>query len=61
MRPILLVLVVRSTSIILLVGELLIKNNEGLFKVTCYMKLKSGGLKGGWKQVADVDNWITNP
>ena len=49
-----------------------IKNNEGLFKVTCNMKLKCGGVEGGWMQVVDVDmnrddscpgTWqkITNP
>ena len=49
-----------------------IKTNEGLFKVTCNMKLKCGGVEGGWMQVVDVDmnrddscpgTWqkITNP
>ena len=32
-----------------------IKTNEGLFKVTCNMKLKCGGVEGGWMQVVDVD------
>ena len=49
-----------------------IKTNEGLFKVACNMKLRCGGVEGGWMQVADVDmnrddscpgTWemITNP
>ena len=49
-----------------------IKTNKGLFKVTCNMKLKCGGVEGGWMQVVDVDmnrddscpgTWqkITNP
>ena len=49
-----------------------IKTKEGLFKVTCNMKLKCGGVEGGWMQVVDVDmnrddscpgTWqkITNP
>ena len=49
-----------------------IKTNEGLFKVTCNMNLKCGGVEGGWMQVVDVDmnrdnscpgTWqiITNP
>ena len=37
------------------VGQYWIKTNEGLFKVTCNMKLKCGGVGGGWMQVADVD------
>ena len=37
------------------VGQCWIKTNEGLFKVTCNMKLKCGGVKGGWMQVVDVD------
>ena len=37
------------------VGQYWIKTNEGLFKVTCNMKLKCGGVKGGWMQVVDVD------
>jgi len=32
-----------------------IKTNQGLFKVTCNMKLKCGGVIGGWMQVVDVD------
>ena len=32
-----------------------IKTNEGKFKVTCNMKLKCGGVEGGWMQVVDVD------
>ena len=53
-------------------GQYWIKTNEGLFKVTCNMKLKCGGVEGGWMQVVDVDinrddscpgTWpkITNP
>ena len=49
-----------------------IKTDEGLFKVICNMKLKCGGVEGGWMQVVDVDmnrddscpgTWqkITNP
>ena len=37
------------------IGQYWIKTNEGLFKVTCNMKLKCGGVEGGWMQVADVD------
>ena len=54
------------------VGHYWIKTNEGLFKVTCNMKLKCAGIEGGWMQVVDVDmnrddscpgTWrkITNP
>ena len=55
------------------VGQYWIRNNEGLLKkVTCNMKLKCGGVEGGWMQVVDVDmnrddscpgTWrkITNP
>ena len=32
-----------------------IKTNEGLFKVTCNMNLKCGGVEGGWMQVVNVD------
>ena len=37
------------------IGRYWIKTNEGLFNVTCNMKLKCGGLEGGWMQVVDVD------
>ena len=37
------------------VAQYWIKTNEGLFKVTCNMKLKCGGIEGGWMQVVDVD------
>ena len=37
------------------VGQYWIKTNEGLFKVTCNMKLKCGGVEGGWMQVVDAD------
>ena len=33
-----------------------IKTNEGLFNVTCNMKLKCGGVEGGWMQIADIDS-----
>ena len=32
-----------------------IKTGEGLFEVTCNMKLKCGGVEGGWMQIVDVD------
>ena len=34
------------------IGRYWIKTNEGLFNVTCNMKVKCGG---GWMQVVDVD------
>ena len=37
------------------ISQYWIKTNEGLFKVTCNMKLKCGGVEGGWMQVVDVD------
>ena len=37
------------------IGQYWIKTNEGLFKVTCNMKLKCGGVGGRWMQVVDVD------
>ena len=37
------------------IGQYWIKTNKGLFKVTFNMKLKCGGIKGGWMQVVDVD------
>ena len=37
------------------IGQYWIKTNEGLFRVTCNMKLKCGGVEGGWMQVVDVD------
>ena len=37
------------------IGQYWIKTNEGLFKVTCNMKLKCGGVEGGWMQIVDVD------
>ena len=37
------------------VGQYWIKTSEGLFEVTCNMKLKYGGVEGGWMQVVDVD------
>ena len=37
------------------IGRYWIKTNEGLFNVMCNMKLKCGGLEGGWMQVVDVD------
>ena len=32
-----------------------IVTDEGLFEVKCNMKLKCGGVEGGWMQVVDVD------
>ena len=32
-----------------------IKTSEGLFEVTCNMKLKCGGVEGGWMQLQVVD------
>jgi len=32
-----------------------IKTNEGKFNVTCNMKLKCGGIEGGWMQVVDIN------
>jgi len=37
------------------VGQYWIATDEGLFKVTCNMKLKCGGIEGGWMQVVDID------
>ena len=37
------------------ISQYWIRTNEGLFKVTCNMKLKCGGIEGGWMQVVDVD------
>ena len=37
------------------VGQYWIKISEGLFEVTCKMKLKCSCVEGGWKQVVDVD------
>ena len=37
------------------VGQYWIKTDEGLFEVKCNMKLKCGGVEGGWMQVVDVD------
>ena len=37
------------------IGQYWIKTDEGLFNVTCNMKLKCGGVEGGWMQVVDVD------
>ena len=37
------------------IGHYWIMTDEGLFNVTCNMKLKCGGVKGGWMQVVDVD------
>ena len=54
------------------IGQYYIKTCNGVRQVTCNMKLKCGGLEGGWMQVVDVDmnrdntcpgTWqnITNP
>ena len=37
------------------IGQYYIKTCDGVRKVTCNMKLKCGGLEGGWMQVVDVD------
>ena len=37
------------------IAQYWIATDEGLFKVTCNMKLKCGGVEGGWMQVVDVD------
>ena len=37
------------------IGHYWIKTDEGLYKVKCNMKLKCGGVEGGWMQVIDVD------
>ena len=37
------------------VGKYWIKTSEGLFEVTCNMKLKCGGVEGGWMQVVGID------
>ena len=37
------------------VGQNWIRGNNGVLKVTCNMKLKCGGIEGGWMQVVDVD------
>ena len=37
------------------IGHYWIKTDEGLFKLKCNMKLKCGGVEGGWMQVVDVD------
>ena len=29
--------------------------SEGLFEITCNMKLKCGGVEGGWMQVIGID------
>ena len=53
-------------------GKYCIATYKGVFEVTCNMKLKCGGIEGGWMQVIDVDmdrdnscpaNWhyITSP
>ena len=38
------------------IGHYWIKTDEGLSKVKCNMKLKCGGVEGGWMQVVDVDS-----
>ena len=37
------------------VGDYWIRGKDELYKVTCNMKLKCGGIEGGWMQVVDVD------
>ena len=53
-------------------GNYWIATNEGVFEIACNMKLKCGGVEGGWMQVIDIDmnrdencpvNWykVTSP
>jgi len=37
------------------IGQYWLKTSKGLSEVTCNMKLKCGGIEGGWMQVVDVD------
>ena len=37
------------------IGHYYIKSCEGPKRVVCNMKLKCGGIEGGWMEVADVD------
>ena len=37
------------------ISEYWIKGKNGVHKVTCNMKLKCGGIEGGWMQVVNVD------
>ena len=37
------------------IGQYWIVTDEGLFEVKCNMKLKCGGVAGGWLKVIDVD------
>ena len=37
------------------IGQYWITTDKGLFKVTCNMRIKCGGVEGGWMQVVDVD------
>ena len=37
------------------IGEYWIRDNGGVHKATCSMKLKCGGIEGGWMKVVDVD------
>ena len=37
------------------IGQYWIVTDKGLVKVTCNMKLKCGGVEGGWMQIVDVD------
>ena len=37
------------------IGQYYIKTCDGAQTVTCNMKLKCGGMEGGWMQVVDVD------
>ena len=38
-----------------IIGDYYIKIDDVVTKVTCNMKLKCGGLEGGWMQVADLE------
>ena len=37
------------------IGDYWIRDNDKVQKVTCNMKLKCGGIEGGWMQVVNVD------
>ena len=37
------------------IGQYWIKTDEALFEVKCNMKLRCGGVEGGWMQAVDID------
>ena len=45
----------QNTTIRGTIGQYYIKTCDGVQLVTCNMKLKCGGIEGGWMQVVDVD------